>query len=221
MGGFGYTGKTDTLLTDDVDVRVQNEREDTWSSLPGRVVAFHPDRQTIDVQPLYKLNRDGRLVDMPVLPDVPVQFPQMGGFAVTQPVKPGDYVHLSFMSANMDNFHETGEAEAGADMRSGNLSDAVAFLSGGPTSKPLPNFNTENMEIRSEDGQFAIEMSEDGKFRMRGSEGNWFDLLAQLAELLAADTLAVAYGSSAGSGHALQFKAQYAEIAGKLRGMAL
>ena len=217
----GLLGKVTNQSRDVVGSRAQSEVSAIWGEMPGEVVSFDDKAQTITVQPLYKPKFDGEAVDMPQLYEVPVRFQRVGGFVITTPIKPGDKVTLRPQMRSSENYHGGDDYEA-SDARTFSLADYEAFLDGGETlTDPIPNFNSENMEIRSADGKFAIEMSEDGKFRMRGAEGNWFDLLASLAELLAADTLQIKHGSSIGSGHALQFQAQYAEIAGKLRGMAL
>lgn len=219
---MGYRGKTTNAPRENTAVQAQSERESMWGEMTGTIVSFDPATQTASVKPDYKPRHNGQPVEMPQLDEVPVRFPRAGGFVITTPVKPGDKVALRPQMRSSEEFHTGGDYTPVGDARSFSLSDMEAFLDGGePLSNPIPSFNSSNMEIRSADGQFAIEMSEDGKFKMRGAEGNWFDLLAQLAELLAADTLKINYGSSAGSGHELQFKAQYAEIAGKLRGMAL
>lgn len=217
----GLLGKVTNRSRDIVGSRAQTEVGAIWGEIPGEVVSFDDKAQTITVQPLYKPQFGGEAVDMPQLFEVPMRFQRAGGFVITTPIKPGDKVTLRPQMRSSENYHGGEDYEA-SDARTFSLADYEAFLDGGEAlTDPIPNFNSENMEIRSADGKFAIEMSEDGKFRMRGAEGNWFDLLASLAELLAADTLTIKYGSSAGSGHALQFQAQYAEIAGKLRAMAL
>lgn len=219
---IGYRGKTTNLRRENVAAQAQAERETMWGEISGTVVSFDPATQTASIQPNYKPRHNGEPVDMPQLDEVPVRFPRAGGFVITTPVKAGDKVTLRPQMRSSEEYHTGGEFTPVNDTRSFALSDMEAFLDGGEAlTDPIPAFNSNNMEIRSADGQFAMEMSEDGKFRMKGAAGNWFDLLAQLAELLAADTLQINYGSSAGSGHALENQAAYAEIAGKLRSMAL
>lgn len=218
----GNIGKITNSAATAIDVRAQAEREDQWGEMPGRIVAFNAATQTATIQPLYMKRLNGEPTALPELLEVPVRFPRAGGFTITTPIKAGDLVSLRPQMRSTEAYHEGGDEYAASDSRSFSLSDMEAFLDGGESlSSPIPNFNSQNMEIRSADGQFAIEMSEDGKFRMRGAEGNWFDLLATLAETLAADTLLIKYGSSAGTGHQLQFKDTYTQIATKLRGMAL
>lgn len=219
---MGYRGKTTNAPRENTAVQAQSERESMWGEITGTVKSFDPATQTISVQPDYQPVHNGEKVAMPVLDEVPVRFPRAGGFVITTPIKAGDKVVLRPQMRSSEEFHTGGDYTPVSDNRSMSLSDMEAFLDGGePLTDPIPSFNSSNLEIRSADGSFAMEMSEDGKFRMRGAMGDWFDLLATLAEKLAADTLVIKYGSSAGSGHALQYQADYADIAAKLRGMSL
>lgn len=219
---IGYRGKTTNAGRETTAAQAQAERESQWGEITGTIVSFDPATQTASVQPDYKPRHNGEPVDMPQLDEVPVRFTRAGGFIITTPVKAGDKVTLRPQMRSSEEFHTGGDYTPVGDTRTFSLSDMEAFLDGGEAlTDPIPGFNSSNMEIRTADGSFKIEMSEDGKFRIVGSEGNWFDLLTQVVELLASDTLQINYGSSAGSGHALEKQAQYAEIAGKLRSMAL
>lgn len=219
---MGYRGKTTNRGREVVAVQAQAEREAMWGEMTGTIVDFDPATQTASIQPDYRPVHNGETVAMPVLEEVPVRFLRMGGFVMTTPIKPGDKVSLRPQMRSSEEYHTGGEATAGGDRRSFSLSDMEAFLDGGESlSTPIPNFNPTNMEIRSADGQFKMEMSEDGKFKFDGAAGNWFQLLADLADLLAQDQLIIMYGSSAGTGHSLSNRAQYAEIAAKLREMSL
>lgn len=219
---MGTRGKTTNSQRETVAVQAQSEREAMFGEMPGRVVAFNPSNQTITVQPLYKPTHNGQPVDMPELQEVPIRFPNMGGFAITTPVNVGDKVTLRPQMRSSEEYHTGGEFTSPKDNRSMSLSDMEAFIDGGESiSSPISNFNTSNFEIRSIDGQFKFEISPDGKFKLTGAEGDLYDLLTQVVELLAADTLTINYGSSGGSGHALSNRPAYTEIAGKLRAMVL
>lgn len=217
----GTVGKTTNNPFTIMSLAAQAEREDQWGEMPGRVVSFNAETQTATIQPAYRKRLNGVPTDLPELLEVPVRFPRAGGFVITAPVKAGDMVSLRPQMRNTAAFH-SGDDFTADDTRSFSLSDMEAFLDGGePLSSPIPNFNASNMEMRSADGQFAIEMSEDGKFKMRGAEGNAFALIAEALQLLGSDTLSIKYGSSAGSGHALEHRDAVLAIATKLKGMAL
>lgn len=219
---MGYRGKTTNAGRENTAVQAQVEREAQWGEITGKIVSFDPSTQLASIQPDYKPIHNGEPVDMPELAEVPVRFQKAGGFTITTPIKPGDKVTLRPQMRSSEEFHTGGDYNSPNDARGQSLSDMEAFLDGGePASDPIPNFNNTNLEIRTANGDFKIEMSEDGKFKIDGAQGNIYDLLAQVVELLASDTLVINYGSSAGSGHQLEHQGQYADIAGKLRSMAL
>lgn len=218
----GYLGKQ-TNWPDDVEGRrAIDERNSQWGEIPGEIVSFNGATQTATIKPLFKPKFNGKPVNMPELLEVPVRFERAGNGALTYPVKPGDKVALRPQMRSSENYHTEGDGAA-SDARSFNLSDMEAHLAGGESLKdPIPNFDGSNVHMRfDKDGNFGIKGNEEGKFKIEGKEGNLYDLIATFMELVAADALQINYGSSAGSGHALQNKAQLLEIAAKVRGMAL
>lgn len=217
----GYNGKTTNHPRDVIGGQARGEQEAQWGEMTGTIVSFNGSNQTIRVQPDYQRRLNGEPAKLPEMEEVPIRFQRMGGFVVTTPIKPGDKVTLRPQMRNSEAYH-MGEDYVAPDARTHSLSDYEAFIDGGePLTNPIPNFNTANMEIRSEDGQFAIEMSEDGKFRLRGAMGDWFALIHETLSLLADDNLDVKYGSSTGTGHALQHRAQYAALRDKFAGMMI
>lgn len=218
----GRQGKTTNWADDAVGKKILDERQSMWGEIPGKIVAFDPAKQTATIQPLYKPKVNGKPIAMPELLEVPVRFPRAGFGGITFPVQTGDRVTLRPQMRSSENYHTDDDGSA-SDARSFNLSDMEAFLDGGESlSDPIPNFDNMNAHFRfSPDGNYGMRGSKDGKIKIEGKEGNIYDLLVQVVELLAQDTLQINYGSSAGSGHQLQYKAQYAAIAEKLRAMAL
>lgn len=219
----GYIGKTTNTDGTVVGRAAQDEREEQWGEMQGEIVSFDAAKQTAKVRPLYKKRLDGVPTQVPDLEEVPVRFARAGGGAMTMPVGVGDKVTLRPMMRNADAYHEGGSAYEAASTRSYSLSDMEAHLDGGESLKdPIQNFDPSNVHVRFDQaGQYGIRGSKDGKVKIEGSQGDIYDLLATFAELVASDELQIAYGSSAGTGHALKNKAQLMEIAGKLRAMAL
>ncbi|PHP66556.1 hypothetical protein CSC94_12770 [Zhengella mangrovi] len=219
----GYLGKTTNRSGDILRTYPRVERENTWGPLNGEVVDFDPAKQTATVRPLYKPIHDGKKVDMPDLLEVPVRFARAGHGAMTWPIQKGEKVKLIPMFRSTEEYHTGGDDEAGNWARSHDLSDMEAHLAGGESLKdPIQNFDDANSHWRfNEPGSYGIRGSKDGKVAIEGNQGNIYKLLADVVELLSNDTLVIKYGSSAGSGHQLEFKEQYAEIAAKLRAMQL
>lgn len=215
----GYAGKHTNRERDTVEGQARDQVEREWGEMTGTVVSFDAELQTIKVQPDYQKRLNGKPTKLPELVDVPVRFPRMGAFIMTTPVRPGDKVSLRPQMVNSEEFHE-GEDYVPTDARSRSLSDYEAFLDGGePLSNPITGFNNNAFEIRTEDGAHRVRFDESGKFEITGNQGDWYDLMTQVVELLAADKLNVKVGSSAGSVHALENQSDYADIAGKMRSM--
>lgn len=220
----GYLGKTTNGFGSVVGGAAQDEREDMIGPMPGEVVAYHPERGTVDVQPLFKkwVPSARKNLDYPVLLEVPLDMPRSGNSAITHPVPVGTRVMLTPMMRSGENY-EADDDGSPSDRRSFNLSDMRASLAGGDSlSSPLPNVDPNNTHIRFDaEGQYGIRGSPDGKFKIEGSEGNLYDILATFMELVASDQLQIAYGSSSGTGHALQNRAALMDLAAKVRAMAL
>jgi hypothetical protein len=225
MSGHGYLTGTNRLAEDATDAAIGNEREDQWGEMPGRIVSFDAEKQTATIKPLMKKNLAGKATALPELLEVPVRFARAGGGAVTMPVKAGDHVTLRPSMRSTEAYH-TGKGADGYEAPEGTslgLSNMEAFIDGGESlTDPIKNFDAENFHARFDDeGKFGIRGSAAGKIKIEGSGGDIYDLIATVVELLATDTLEIKHGSSTGTGHALQFQEKYAEIAGKLRAMAL
>jgi hypothetical protein len=216
-----YLGKVTNWPDDIIGRKIRDEIDAQWGEMPGEVVSFDPQKQTATIKPLYKPHHNGKAIDMPNLLEVPVRFTRAGNGGITFPVKAGDRVSLRPMMKSTDKFHSEGDGEA-TDARAFSLADMEAFLDGGESvTDPIKNFDNANMHVRFDpEGKFGMKGSQDGKVKIEGSQGNIYELLAQVVELLGQETTTVQFGSSAGI-HPLTHQAQFAEIAAKLRAMAL
>lgn len=142
-----------------------------WTALPGIIQSFDPVACTVTVQPSIQgsvSTPDGSVsrVNLPVLPDVPVVFPHGGGFSLTYPIKEGDEVLVVFASRCMDAWWQSGGVQAPAEERMHDLSDGFAIP--GPWSQARrldPPVDTENVQLRTDDGKAHITMQPDYTIR--------------------------------------------------------
>jgi len=146
-----------------IDQRLAN----FWTSAMGRVVSYDAAKQTASIQltvKSYVKQEDGtrKAVDIPVLQDVPVQFPGSGGQTMTFPVKTGDEVMVNFMSRASDAQQQSGGDQSPPDASIGGLSHPRAMLGFKSAPKALQNVSTTATEIRSDDGNTKIGISGDG-----------------------------------------------------------
>ena len=231
----GLLGKTTNLSRDVVGQQAQSEREAIWGEIEGEIRSFDAKAQTATIQPLYKPRHNGKVIDMPELLEVPVRFTRGGNGAITFPVKAGDRVTLRPKMRSSEKYHDENNGEA-SDARSFNLSDMEAYLDGGESltdpiknfdaanlTDPIPNFDGANAHFRFDsDGKYGVRGSKDGKIKIEGNQGNIYDLLARVTELLEETNSWLKQEPE------LIYKPQYAaieaetsDIAGKLRAMQL
>ncbi len=93
--------------------------ESLHCALPGKVVSFDADSQTVVIQPAVRTGSD---VDLPLLLDVPVFMP------VPIEVHEGDACLVIFADRDIDAWFESGEAEVPPSSRMHSLSDGFAFV---------------------------------------------------------------------------------------------
>ena len=215
----GHVGRYTNTVPDLVGAFTDGERADMEGPIPGRIVSVSADGKSATVRPtVSKRTWDDQPLPYPDLPDVPVAYPLSANGGMVVPLRVGDDVELPPMGRSTEAFHSGEEGGLG---RSFDLSDMVARPSSGSLTNALENFDPENAHMRfGRDGRFGIKGSPDGKLRIDGAEGNIYELLADLAELVGVAKADVQGGSSAGS-HPLTVNAAAAEIAAKLRAMAL
>jgi len=145
-----------------------------WTALPASVVSVNLAAQTISVQPTIQgsvadPSGNVRLVNLPVLVDVPLVWPKAGGFALTFPVAAGDEVLVVFSCRCIDSWWQSGGIGAPAESRMHDLSDGFAILA--PTSQPkkLSNVSSTNVQLRNYAGDTLVEITPDGKANITGA----------------------------------------------------
>lgn len=109
-----------------------NQHASTLSTaIPAKILHYNPKTQNAVVKPLIKsLLKDGRLIEYPVLEDVPVMFPCTRASMITFPVNVDDNVLLVFSQRSIDNWLDTKNNEPinPEDFRRHDFSDAIAIL---------------------------------------------------------------------------------------------
>lgn len=102
-------------------------------------------------------------VQLPVLSNVPVQWPQGGGWNVTFPIQAGDECIVVFLDTMLDIWFQNGGLNnIPIDPRRHNLSDGIAIFGVRSTPRGLDNYSTDSMQIRNDDSSVVIDLSDDG-----------------------------------------------------------
>lgn len=103
------------------------------TSVPGIVMAYYPDTQTADVQPvnsqaIFNAAGEKSYEERPVIPNVKVQFPRVKDWYMSFPIDVGDSVLLVFSESNIGEWRENGGTDnEPADTRRFSMSSPIAI----------------------------------------------------------------------------------------------
>lgn len=109
------------------------------TAAPGKIINYSSGLASVQPSIRYKVE-DGRVLDAPVIVNVPVYFPTGGAASITYPIKPGDDCCIVFAERSIDDWLKGGESE---DPRKFDLTDAMCFVG----MKPSRNHSNEAIEI--------------------------------------------------------------------------
>lgn len=143
----------------------QNE---LWTAMPGTIDTFDAATCTaqvkIPIQILFKIgNNDPTPMSIPVLPDVPVYFPNGGGYTMTFPVAPGDECLVVFSSRCIDGWYSQGGTPTPVpSARMHNLSDGFALIGVRSLKRQLANVSTDSVQIRNDQKDTLLEIKNGG-----------------------------------------------------------
>ena len=156
-------------LADNIKHGIANRIKELHTSMPGIVQSFDAELQTASIQPAVRrvfITREGTdeilaPSDLPILINVPVQFPRGGGFSLTFPVKKGDECLIVFAERALDSWHKFGGLQDPNAKRFHSLSDATAMVGLSSLPNKVPNYDPVNTQIKKDDGSAVISVNED------------------------------------------------------------
>lgn len=156
---------------------LDGRQAEVWTSLPGIIESYDASAQTASVQPAVKgwmKDEYGRMtfVELPLLVDVPVEFPAGGGFTLTFPVKPGDECVVEFQARCIDGWWQAGGIQKPLEKRMHDLSDGICRVGLRSQARMLaPAPDTESVQLRSDDGQAHLTIKPDYSMRLENPGG--------------------------------------------------
>lgn len=151
-------------------------QQEMWTALPCIVQSFDATTQSITAQPTTNVlvknfpdatiqgqvtpDKTGVWVTPPLLLDVPVLFPNGGGYTLTFPIQAGDEALVVFSSRCIDSWWSLGTVSNPTELRAHDLSDGIAIV--GLRSKPrfLSNISTTSTQLRSDDQETVIDLTD-------------------------------------------------------------
>jgi len=147
------------------------------TAIPARIVSIKgfEEGQTVAVQPLINtVDKDGVVMEIPLLYDVPIMFPSAGGGILSFPVTEGDTVLLVFSSRSIDDFVEasvdpkTDYTITPTDNRRYNYTDAIAIPGLYPKANALKP-NPTDVELKFADSSVSIKPNGDMALNATGN----------------------------------------------------
>jgi len=152
-------------LQEALRVAFDGERANLWTALPGIIQSFDPVTQTCTIQPAIKalLTSPAGVrswVQLPLLVDCPVHFPEGGGYSLTFPVALGDEALVVFSSRSIDAWWASGNVDIQSPLRMHDLSDGMVFVGFSSKPKVISGISTNSVQLRSNAGTTFIDMLE-------------------------------------------------------------
>lgn len=161
-------------------------------AMPGVIQSFDPATQTATVLPAIKMKvnlGDGvKQMDLPPVDSVPVVLPfaQGAGLLLTLPIRGGDECLLIFADRSLDNFVQSGgvqptvstASEETTSPRAHSLADAICIPGIISNPQAVPEYNTDNIELRDRERKHYISLGPEGititdstaKWNMKGGK---------------------------------------------------
>ena len=171
-----------------LELAIRSNQLHLHTGLPCVVTAVK-NNSFVDIQPLLKRKyRDGTLVMLPIIQNVPISHARGKDYWVKLPIAVGDTGYALFSERSLDAWSVNGGYVDPADSRLHDLTDAI-FLPGlYPQSDIVPG-NADDLVIHN--GKAEILVKKPGTFQIKNASNELIDLLDQtLAQLkLLADTL--------------------------------
>lgn len=173
-------GQTRTpSLAEVLQSAINNSLFDLHTSLPGKIETYYPDEQKADIKPLIQrdlIDENGNELDtesIPVLPDVPIIFPRANDYFISMPIKKGDFVLLIFCERSIDQYMAgSGQEVDPVDLRTHDLSDAIALPGFAPFVKAIKDISTDNLVLGKDNSGIQIHIKDGGEIEITFDGGN-------------------------------------------------
>lgn len=135
---------------------IENRLLDMHTALIARVESYDAAKQQVNVSPVLKraiksVTHEVILEQLPVLSDVPVLFPRAGGFFISFPIQPGDFVQIVFNEVSIEEWISTAATSVESIERF-SLQGAVAIPGVFPDSNPLSGAHEKNFVAGKDNG---------------------------------------------------------------------
>ena len=181
---------------------IKSELLDVHTCLPARIEKYDEETQKADIAPLLKKKYkfEDTTVDLPVIANVPVQWPSAnaGAAFIHLPLKVGDLGWVVFAERSIDTWLAgEGDSVSPEDPRHHHLSDAIFMPGGLPFKKALTISNADNMILKN--NNMTIEIDPSGKIKIEGAAQELLTVIDSFMTNVIGATVIIPSGSSAGT----------------------
>lgn len=119
-----------SYLSEVINTLVDKKLYDIHTCLPGHVEKYDYSTGKADIKPLIKKKfKDGDILSLPVIPNVPVQYPSTSEAILHLPLNKGDTGIIVFSERSLEIWLSTGGDVESGDPRKFDLTDAI-FIPG-------------------------------------------------------------------------------------------
>lgn len=133
--------------------------------LPGKIVTYDFALQQASVQPSFSNQySDGTVSPMPIIYNVPVQWPAGGNWWIHGPLAAGDPVNIHFSDKALDTWLQSGVSQPPPDSRTHHIADAIAVPGLNPFSNPAKVSNGQDLMIAI--GNLQFRMKPNGRIQL-------------------------------------------------------
>lgn len=176
-----------TSLAEVIEAAQRTAAAHMYTSLPAKVVSYNPATNTVDAEiqvkaPYFNLEGEREFDELPIVPSVPVIWPRGGGFVVTVPLAPGDFVWLMFSTLSLAEWRTTGQVSEPTDARRHSIGYPYALPGAFPDVSPLSPVDTltrtSKMIVGEDGGQAQIVIDSNPLLPSIKVGGNAIDLVA-------------------------------------------
>ena len=129
---------------------------------PAFVNAFDAAKQVITAQVAIMQIEDGVHKEISLLVEVPILIPTVNNYHITLPIKEGDEVLCVFADRCIDAWLVSGEISQQNVHRVHNINDGFAIIGVNSYPNVIPNYNTDNLELRNTARDQYMSMQPDG-----------------------------------------------------------
>jgi len=170
---------TKPTLQEVIKAAFDHEISNIHTALPGHIIKYDPKLQKAEVMPnIQKKYYNGKVIDMPIITNVPIVFPRSSEAFIKFPLKKDDGVLLIFSERALERWLSVGGIVQPGANRKFDISDCIAIPGLYSFANPIPD-DSDNLVIKYKKGTFVI--NNDNKIAFGNNDE---ELIALVMELI-------------------------------------